>query len=125
MLLTFDPPGICLHDGGSIGLVPRSVLLVVSVRGDRFIGIESHVTPAPTFKTMAALADSTLFRAVISIQHGVFTQAAPNMVLGAACVKSAFSSHTAYNLRPRSHPYELPDSDSRIFLPCKMYQGIY
>src|SRR6218665_3159566 len=34
MLVNFGPPGICIHDGGSIYLVPpRSVLPVFSVRG--------------------------------------------------------------------------------------------
>ena len=39
MLVHFDPPRSCLHDGGSICLVPPgSVLPVVSVREDQFIG---------------------------------------------------------------------------------------
>jgi len=56
MLVNFGPPGICLHDGGSIYLVPiisSTVLPVFSVRGIDLLvprtalgGTESHVTPA-------------------------------------------------------------------------------
>jgi len=58
MLVNFDLPGICLHDGGSICLVPPgSVLPIVSVRGGSIYwslrialgGIESHVTPVLLF----------------------------------------------------------------------------
>jgi len=52
MLVNFDSPGICLHDGGSICLVPRMRSTGSYGPGVRFIGppdsfrgIESHVTP--------------------------------------------------------------------------------
>ena len=40
MLVNFDPPGICLHDGGSIYLVPRPRIRSTGSfgPGDRFIG---------------------------------------------------------------------------------------
>jgi len=54
MLVNFVPPGICLHDEGSIYLVPpdqfywyfRSEGDRFIVPPDRFRGTESHVTPA-------------------------------------------------------------------------------
>ena len=55
MLVHFDSPRICLHDGGSICLVPPDPFYRYFRSGDRFIGspktalggTESHVTPAP------------------------------------------------------------------------------
>ena len=38
MLVYFDPPRICLHDGGSICLVPRIRSTGIFCPGDRFIG---------------------------------------------------------------------------------------
>ena len=54
MLVNFDPPGICLHDGGPIYLVPPDQFyryfrfggIDLLVLPDRFRGTESHVTPA-------------------------------------------------------------------------------
>jgi len=53
MLVKFDPPGICLHDGGSICIVPR--ILSTGIFGPGWIdlliprtalgGTESHMTP--------------------------------------------------------------------------------
>jgi len=67
---------------------------------------------APTFKTIAAWADSTLFGAIISNQHHV---------LRSLCKDRP---DITYNLRPRSLLFELPVSDSRNFLPRLMYQDI-
>src|SRR6218665_3078445 len=65
---------------------------------------------APTFKTMAARADPTFFA------WGNNQQSTPTPTPYTPCT---CLEHTAitYNLRPRSHPFELPDSDSRNFLP--------
>src|SRR6218665_3307811 len=68
---------------------------------------------APTLKTMAARADSAHFGAIISNQHHV---------LRSLCKESPAIT---YNLRPRSYPFELPDSDCRNFLSRLMYQDIY
>jgi len=38
MLVNFDLPGTCLHDGGSICLVPRIHSTGIFGRVDRFIG---------------------------------------------------------------------------------------
>jgi len=38
MLANFGPLGICLHDGGSIYLVPRISSTGIFGPGDRFIG---------------------------------------------------------------------------------------
>jgi len=38
MLVHFDPQRICLHDGGSICLVPRIRSTGIFGPGDRFIG---------------------------------------------------------------------------------------
>jgi len=67
------------------------------------------------FKTMAARADSALFGAIISNQHHV---------LRSLCKDRPAITQ---NLRPPSHPFELPAtcSDSRNFLPRLMYQDIH
>src|SRR6218665_1472159 len=67
---------------------------------------------APTFKTMAARADSALFGAIISNQHHV---------LRSLCKECPTIT---YNLHPRSHPFEFPVSDIPNFLPRLMYQDI-
>jgi len=64
---------------------------------------------APSFREMAALADSSLFKTLISN---------PNHVLRSLCTLRP-------TIRPRPHPFNLPLSDNRNFLSRLIFLGTY
>jgi len=68
---------------------------------------------APFFRKMAAQADSSLFKTLISN---------PNHVLRSLCT---LRPTIQYHLRPRPHPFNLPVSDNRNFLSRLMFLGTY
>src|SRR6218665_3918965 len=68
---------------------------------------------APSFRDMAARADSNLFGSIISNPHHV---------LRCLCRESPAIQ---YNLRSRPHPFDLPERNNKNFLPRMMYLDIY
>src|SRR6218665_1656495 len=68
---------------------------------------------APSFREMAAQADSSLFKTLISN---------PNHVLSSLCT---LRPTIQYHLRPRPHPFNLPVSDNRNFLSPLMFLSTY
>jgi len=70
-------------------------------------------TTAPTVQQMAAKADDSLFRAVITNESHVLRSFLPE------------SRSHSYNLRTRVHGYKLPPKDDRNFIPRMLYKNIY
>src|SRR6218665_1038530 len=68
---------------------------------------------APSFREMAAQADSSLFKKLSSN---------PNHVLRSLCT---LHLSIQYHLRPRPHAFNLPVSDNRNFLSRLMFLGTY
>src|SRR6218665_3814482 len=68
---------------------------------------------SPSFREMAAQADSSLFETLISN---------PNHVLRSLCT---LRPTIQYHLCPLPHPFNLPVSDNRNFLSRLMFLGTY
>src|SRR6218665_1556931 len=68
---------------------------------------------APSFREIAAQADSSLFKTLISN---------PNRVLRSLCT---LRLTIQYHLRPRPHPFNLPVSDNRNCISRLMFLGTY
>ena len=66
-----------------------------------------------SFASLATQADSSLFQSIVSN---------PDHVLRHLCQERPASQ---YNLRPRPHPFVLPTSDTKNFLPRLLYKDIY
>ena len=68
---------------------------------------------APTVQQMAATADDSLFRAVITNESHVLRSFLPE------------SRSHSYNLRTRVHGYKLPPKDDKNFIPRMLSKNIY
>src|SRR6218665_111528 len=67
----------------------------------------------PSFASLAMLADNSLFQSVVSN---------PDHVLRHLCQERPASQ---YDLQPRLHPFVLPNSDPKNFLPRLLYKDTY
>src|SRR6218665_188136 len=74
---------------------------------------EDSFQMTPSFREMAAQADSSPFKTIISN---------PNHVRRSLCT---LHPTIQYHLRPRPHPFNLPVSNNRNFLSRLMFLGTY
>src|SRR6218665_294738 len=89
-----------------------------------FLYLSSHSPPqkiladlsnlsGPSLASLATLADNPLFQSIVSN---------PDLVLRHLCQERPASQH---NLRPRPHPFVLPNSDPKNVLPQLLYKDTY
>src|SRR6218665_849965 len=93
-------------------------VIMMSLNEDTYIGLHTYFfqmtrPPSPSFREMAAQADFSLFKTLISN---------PNHVLRSLCT---LRPTIQYHLRPRPHPFNLPLRDIRNFLSRLMFLGTY